>query len=131
MAEESDSKTFLNDYHKILIAKMIRENKTIIKGVGKGTSIKQRKNQVWQNIYDKVIENGGVIPNVTHLRKVSYGNIKVMQSGFLLSSLSKGLTIKVKILRLKKACSAKHCVERSKQIQLGLVLLSGQILSGI
>ncbi len=72
MAEESDSKTFLNDYHKILIAKMIRENKTIIKGVGKGTSIKQRKNQVWQNIYDKVIENGGVIPNVTHLRKVSY-----------------------------------------------------------
>ena len=69
MAEES--RTFLNDHHKIMIAKMIRDNKTIIKGVGKGLSIKQRKNRVWQEIFDKVIENGGVIPSVTHLRKVS------------------------------------------------------------
>ncbi len=72
MAEDSDSKTYLTDYHKIVIAKMIRDNKTVIKGVGKGLNIKQRKNRVWQEIYDKVVELGGVIPNVTHLRKVSY-----------------------------------------------------------
>ena len=72
MADDTDSRTFLSEYHKIVIAKMIRDNKTIIKGVSKGLNIKQNKNRVWQDIFDKVTELGGVIPNVAHLRKVSY-----------------------------------------------------------
>jgi hypothetical protein len=71
MADDSDSKTFLTNHHKLVIAEMIRDRKKIIKGVGTGLNIRQQQTRAWKEIFDKVTELGGVIPNLGHLRKVS------------------------------------------------------------
>ena len=63
-------KTVLSDHHKLVIASMIRDRKTILKGQGQGLNIKRMKNKAWQEIYDHVVELGGIIPSLYHLRKV-------------------------------------------------------------
>ena len=63
-------KTVLSDHHKLVIASMIRDRKTILKGQGQGLNIKRMKNKAWQEIFDHVVELGGIIPSLYHLRKV-------------------------------------------------------------
>ncbi len=65
-------KTVLTDDHKLVIAGMILERKTILKGQGQGLDIKRKKIKAWQEIYDHVVELGGVIPSLYHLRKVKH-----------------------------------------------------------
>ncbi len=72
MSDNSDSKTFLTHHHKLIIAEMIRDRKKIIKGVGTGLNLRQQQTRAWTEIYEKVTELGGVVPNLAHLRKVSY-----------------------------------------------------------
>ena len=78
MADDSDSKTYLTHNHKLVIAEMIRDRKKIIKGIGSGLNLRQQQTRAWSEIYDKVTELGGVIPNLAHLRKVSYNNSVVL-----------------------------------------------------
>jgi hypothetical protein len=78
MANNSDeSKTYLTNHHKLVIAEMIRDRKQIIKGIGTGINIRQQQTRAWQEIFNKVTELGGVLPNLNHLRKVSKSNINL------------------------------------------------------
>ena len=70
--QEIHTHTILSDDHRLAIARKIVEYKDIIKGNGKGLQIKNDKIRVWTEIYDHAVSLKAVIPNVGHLRKVTF-----------------------------------------------------------